>query len=98
MPCVLSLAENRRCHELVAVLPAHKVCSFEENGSAIVPGKGLPVLLRGEGAIDSSGNGGLIRFVVRAEVVGMVGGEGLLRELAGLNLGRADRMRSGKPG
>ena len=88
LPCILALAEHRGCHELVTVLPAHKVRSLEEDGRAIVPRQRLPLLLCGKGTFDGAGYCRLICFVVRTDVLRMVCGQGLLGELACLDLRR----------
>ena len=86
LPCVLSLTEHCRCHELVAVLPTDKVGRLEEDGGAVAPGHGLPLGFRSERTIDGSSDGSFVGFVVCAEMLGVVGGERLFCEFACLDL------------
>ncbi len=86
LPRVLSLTEHRRSHDLVAILAADEIRCFEEYRGAIRPRHTLPFGFRSERPIDGGGDGRGVRFVISAEMVGVVVWQRLFRELARLDL------------
>ena len=94
LPCILSLTEHSRGHELVAVFSTDEVRGLQEDGGTVVPGHRLPLLFRSECTLNCRGDSCLIGLVVRAEVLRMVVWHGLLRERAGLDLLSATAGRS----
>lgn len=86
LPCVLSLTEHSGRQELVPVLPAHQIRRLQEDGSTVVPRHRLPLCLRGERAIDGLRDDLLVRLVVLAQRLRVVGGDELLCGSAFLNL------------
>src|SRR5712672_3662658 len=86
LPSVLSLSQDSSSHQLVPVLFADEVCSFEKDGRAIAPWHSFPPSLGSKGAIDGPRHGCLICLVIRTNVARMVRRNQLLSELAGLDL------------
>jgi hypothetical protein len=82
LPGVLTLAKHSGSHKPIPILLADEIRRLEKDGCAISPRHSFPLGLGGDGAVDSSCNSNLIRFMVCAEVPSMVGRNQLLCELA----------------
>jgi hypothetical protein len=86
LPSILTLSKDGGGKELVPVLSTDEIRGLEEDGSAVVPGHAFPLRLCSKRTIDGQRYGGLVGFVVRAQMTRMVVRHGLFRQRPGLDL------------
>lgn len=87
LPGILALTQHGSGHNIVAVLGGDEVGGLEEDGGTVSERKGLPGGLCGQGGIDSLGNVGVGRGVVRSHGGGVIRGVDLRRQSRAGNLG-----------
>lgn len=87
LPRILALPEDRRGHDLIAILVGDKVGSLEEDGRTIREGEGLPGRFGGQSSLDGLINVGGCGRVVVGDLASVVRGVELMRNRRRFNLG-----------
>jgi hypothetical protein len=80
------LTQDRGSHNFVPVLSTNKISRFQKDSSPVIPWHAFPFCLGSESAIDGGSYGCLIRFMVYAQMIGVIGRYRLLSSFTCLYL------------
>jgi hypothetical protein len=96
LPSILPLTQHRSSQQLVPILSTSQISSLQKYSSPIVPRQTLPVVLRSQGTINRSFNRRLVCFMIKTQMLCMVGRNWLFCGFSGFNLDKDIRIDGGR--